>query len=231
MRRALLLCCITITLLMTSSLDSAAEVRDGPGSGRLCGGIAGISCPDGYVCDYPEPRYPDAQGVCRKENSPLTLEYDTDRPGADYRHFELPQAAPEPCRDACAGDPQCQAFTYVKPGVQGSNARCWLKHAVPPAGPSSCCVSGVKAGGMPMPPSTGQPAEMPCPPGTAWLTGQCVAVGPPPGVQPPVPDPSGHPLGMHCPPGTTLLAGQCVATSPPAGVPPPPPLGPRHPGR
>jgi hypothetical protein len=74
----------------------------------------------------------------------LTVEYDTDRPGADYRDFDLSDPGYESCRDACAGDPKCKAYTYVKPGVQGPNARCWLKTSVPDSGSSACCVSGVK---------------------------------------------------------------------------------------
>jgi len=75
------------------------------------------------------------------------LEYDTNRPGSDYRGFELSQADPGICRNECANDSTCKAFTYVKPGVQGANARCWLKSDVPQASPNSCCVSGIKSGG------------------------------------------------------------------------------------
>lgn len=72
------------------------------------------------------------------------LEYDTDRPGQDYRNLDLPSARPQLCQAECGADPKCKAFTYVKPGVQGSSARCWLKSGVPAAGRSSCCISGVK---------------------------------------------------------------------------------------
>ena len=72
-----------------------------------------------------------------------TLEYGTDRPGLDIRNIALPAGTPEMCRDTCLADPSCRAFTLVQPGIQGPDARCWLKHAVPP--PNSCawCVSGV----------------------------------------------------------------------------------------
>lgn len=66
------------------------------------------------------------------------------RPGADYRSFDLPAPNPEMCREACYREPQCVAFTYVHPRVQGPNARCWLKGSVPPANPDGCCISGVK---------------------------------------------------------------------------------------
>lgn len=74
------------------------------------------------------------------------FEYNTDRPGRDYRDIDLSRPDPSLCRDLCAGDPQCKAYTYVKPGVQGSSARCWLKSSVPDAVRSDCCVSGVKEG-------------------------------------------------------------------------------------
>jgi hypothetical protein len=74
------------------------------------------------------------------------FEHNTDRPGRDYRDIDLSRPDPSLCRDLCAGDPQCKAYTYVKPGVQGSSARCWLKTSIPDAVESDCCVSGVKGG-------------------------------------------------------------------------------------
>jgi hypothetical protein len=71
-------------------------------------------------------------------------EQNTDRPGYDFSNFDLPEANPALCRDACLRNGGCQAFTYVNPGVQGPNARCWLKNSVPPATANNCCVSGVK---------------------------------------------------------------------------------------
>ncbi len=74
----------------------------------------------------------------------MRLEYDTDRPGQDYKNFNLSEARPELCQAGCSADSNCRAFTYVKPGVQGPSARCWLKSGVPQATGSSCCVSGFK---------------------------------------------------------------------------------------
>jgi len=72
------------------------------------------------------------------------FEPNVDRPGYDFQNFDLPQARPELCRDACMREGQCRAFTYVNPGFQGPNPRCWLKTSVPQANPSNCCISGVK---------------------------------------------------------------------------------------
>jgi len=70
-----------------------------------------------------------------------------DRNGSDYRDFDLASPDPMLCLQACVADAPCQAWTYVQPGVQGDAARCWLKNAVPPATPDSCCVSGVRVAG------------------------------------------------------------------------------------
>ena len=75
------------------------------------------------------------------------LEYDTDRPGLDYRSFDLSTPDPNLCRQACKDDPRCLAFTYVKPGYQGPTARCWLKDRVPSATTNKCCISGLKVQG------------------------------------------------------------------------------------
>jgi hypothetical protein len=75
----------------------------------------------------------------------ISMEPDTDRPGMDYKNFWMDQPCPECCRDACADDPNCKAYTYVKPRRPGEKAGCFLKHAVPPAKKNNCCMSGVKS--------------------------------------------------------------------------------------
>ncbi len=64
------------------------------------------------------------------------------RLGADYRSFSAP-GGPRDCQAACGGDDQCRAWTYVREGIQGPSARCWLKESVPPPTRNDCCVSGV----------------------------------------------------------------------------------------
>lgn len=73
-----------------------------------------------------------------------TVEPGVDRFGSDYSGTDLSAADPALCRAACDADGSCKAYTYVKPGVQGPSARCYLKDAVPPPTPADCCVSGVK---------------------------------------------------------------------------------------
>jgi hypothetical protein len=71
------------------------------------------------------------------------MEYGTNRLGGDYRSFEA--ADPQACRDNCAGEAQCLAFTFVKPGVQKAAGVCWLKDRVSPPNPDANCVSGIKS--------------------------------------------------------------------------------------
>jgi len=69
----------------------------------------------------------------------------TDRPGGDYRNFNLDRSDYRLCQTECNRDARCRAWTYVRPGVQDpTHARCWLKSTVPNKAPSSCCDSGVK---------------------------------------------------------------------------------------
>jgi 1-phosphatidylinositol phosphodiesterase len=93
------------------------------------------------------------------------MEMDIDRPGYDFQNFDLAAANPELCRDACNADGNCQAFTYVRPGVQGPSARCWLKNSPSQATPNTCCISGVKGYVAPGPaPMATMPPPAPLPP-------------------------------------------------------------------
>src|SRR5438105_15832162 len=51
----------------------------------------------------------------------ITAENDTNRPGSDYRTFDV-QAAPKACRTAAWNHATCKAYTYVTPAVQGQCA-------------------------------------------------------------------------------------------------------------
>ncbi len=67
-----------------------------------------------------------------------------DRPGDDYKDFDLPAPNPALCQQDCAKEAQCVAWVYVKPGFQGDSPRCWLKNKVPAQNKNACCISGVK---------------------------------------------------------------------------------------
>lgn len=74
----------------------------------------------------------------------LTMEPGMDRPGSDYRDFDLDAPDAELCRAACRDDDECRAYTYVAPGVQGEKARCWLKNPAPDPEGNECCTSGAR---------------------------------------------------------------------------------------
>ena len=76
---------------------------------------------------------------------PAWVERDIDRPGRDFRILWL-RGGPEGCQEACAQNPLCKSYTYVRPGIPGRLEGCWLKDGIPPPVADECCVSGVKSG-------------------------------------------------------------------------------------
>lgn len=71
------------------------------------------------------------------------VEWDKDRPGADYRRFIPTTPSPLECKRACVADGRCLAWTYVKPNTtQGPDPNCWLKSETPDMRKAVCCVSG-----------------------------------------------------------------------------------------
>jgi hypothetical protein len=77
----------------------------------------------------------------------FSIEPGTDRLGADYKGFALDKPSVSVCQQACAQDPVCRAFSYVKAGVKGPRPMCFLKSSIAPATPNSCCTSGAKGYG------------------------------------------------------------------------------------
>jgi hypothetical protein len=74
---------------------------------------------------------------------PAWEEPDVDRPGSDLKILWL-QGGLEACQEACAQNPLCKSYTYVREGLAGRIEGCWLKSGVPPPVEDGCCVSGVK---------------------------------------------------------------------------------------
>ena len=72
----------------------------------------------------------------------LVAEGSVNRPGSDYQNFNV--KTPEACEASCTDDRSCHSWTYVRPGVQGPAARCWLKNRVARPVPDGNTVSGVK---------------------------------------------------------------------------------------
>ena len=72
------------------------------------------------------------------------VEFSIDRFGGDYRSFDTPADAEGlACKQACEADNRCRAFTYVRPGYIGANARCYLKSRLTRPRHKPCCISGV----------------------------------------------------------------------------------------
>jgi hypothetical protein len=102
-----------------------------PGMSTLPGGTA----PPGSIAAIPAP------GAVK---GPGSFEPGMNRPGNDYHSFFVKPPEPRLCQQACANDAKCRAWVYVKPGVQGPEARCWLKAVAPAAKPDGCCTSGAR---------------------------------------------------------------------------------------
>jgi hypothetical protein len=77
-------------------------------------------------------------------NAKSTILPNTDMAGDDYRHFSEPRPRPRLCQEACLIDPTCRAWTFMREGVLGPLAVCWLKAGTPTPHPDICCTSGVK---------------------------------------------------------------------------------------
>jgi len=75
---------------------------------------------------------------------PAWVEPEVDRPGSDFKILWL-RGGVEACQEACAQNPLCKSYTYVRAGVAGRLEGCWLKNGVPPPVEDGCCVSGVKS--------------------------------------------------------------------------------------
>jgi PAN domain len=63
----------------------------------------------------------------------------TNLPGSDYASF--PAHSAQVCQNTCGGESRCQAYTWVKPGIQGPSGMCWLKHSEPDIVKDQCCDS------------------------------------------------------------------------------------------
>lgn len=84
------------------------------------------------------------KGVPPSEPRTPGLEFSIDRAGGDYRNLDVtPDPFGKSCAQACAADQRCRAWTYVRPGYYGPNARCYLKQRVTRPRKRPCCISGV----------------------------------------------------------------------------------------
>src|SRR5947207_2957249 len=76
--------------------------------------------------------------------TPARAQANFDRPGGDYRNFEIKSGeGDEPCKAACVADNKCRAWTYARPGYVGRAAHCFLKKDIKPPRRKAGFISGV----------------------------------------------------------------------------------------
>jgi PAN domain len=70
-------------------------------------------------------------GVVEPHNG--SLETSIDRPGGDYKGFDIKSGdGDDACKAACTADNKCRAWTYVRRGYVGKEAHCFLKKEIKP---------------------------------------------------------------------------------------------------
>lgn len=108
-------------------------------AGRMCGGYSANSVYRTAVAGAQ--RNATLAGGCARDPG---IEYDTNRYGSDFKFYRTKQSScPQTCARACAADPRCRAWTFVRFGHEGQG--CWLKNGVPEPNSNSCCDSGTVA--------------------------------------------------------------------------------------
>jgi hypothetical protein len=71
-------------------------------------------------------------------------EISIDRPGGDYKSFEIKGGdGDDACKAACTADNKCRAWTYARPGYVGREAHCFLKKEIKPPRRKAGFISGV----------------------------------------------------------------------------------------
>lgn len=132
-------------------------------AGLICGQVDSASTPYG------------AGNVSGAGNVPGVapgMENNVDRPGSDIHRFELQDGSPSACQARCNRLGRCKAWTYVRPGIQGPQAVCYLKDSVSAPVSNACCISGVKEQGAPSVPDEPRAeaqTQLPrCRPGFVW---------------------------------------------------------------
>jgi len=67
-----------------------------------------------------------------------------DRPGGDYRNFDVKRGeGDDVCKAACTADNKCRAWTFARPGYIGKEAHCFLKKEIKPPRRKAGFISGV----------------------------------------------------------------------------------------
>ncbi|AOT08747.1 PAN domain-containing protein [Pseudoalteromonas luteoviolacea] len=96
-------------------------------------------------CAHCTSGYKVAENSNLAHNSMSDTEVDMDRLGLEYLSFVVEQNDQTVCLAACKNDSRCRSWTYVDPGVQHTNGKCWLKSGTNINRPCSSCTSGYKS--------------------------------------------------------------------------------------
>src|SRR5208282_5066837 len=80
--------------------------------------------------------------------APASAQSGYDRPGGDYATSPVTNGDPAVCATRCEQDKNCRSWSFSYPQVSSGSALCRLKREVMPRVISSCCVSGVRGGGV-----------------------------------------------------------------------------------
>ncbi len=130
----------------------------------------------------------------------------TDRPGLDYRTFELSAPNPDLCENACKRETQCRAWTYSWPGAKGPKAMCALKTGVPPKRSDTCCISGVMSTSSPVTRTDDPKPQPPSPePEKPASTAKTDSRPVPPPLPVPAPEPAPAPRTQETTDRTTVV--------------------------
>lgn len=123
--------------------DITREVFKRTHGGRGCGtGLRTVG--SSFVSNYTF----DCKAVRARENcgsidlSSAGKEAGYDRPGMNLAGMPVEKTSPGRCRNACIRNHDCRAWSWVKPGVNGPGAQCYLKNGIPWAKKNDCCSSG-----------------------------------------------------------------------------------------
>ncbi|NWH07461.1 MAG: hypothetical protein HXY22_02230 [Alphaproteobacteria bacterium] len=97
----------------------------------------------GLICDQVVSAPPASATGMPREAVVAGMQDNIDRPGSDFDRFQINDQRPDRCQSECnLKSDRCKAWTYVRPGIQGQYAVCYLKNAVPQARADACCISG-----------------------------------------------------------------------------------------
>lgn len=77
------------------------------------------------------------------QESALAFENNYDYPGGALVGRRDGVSSAQDCFNICQGTPNCVAFTWVRPNIQGPRGVCWLKGSLSKKVRNNCCISGV----------------------------------------------------------------------------------------